>query len=259
MRVLVVDDEPLARDELIFMLRQCEGIEVVGQAASAPEALALFEQTTPDVVFTDLRMRGPDGIALAESLRARWPHVRVVVVSAHDEGALRAFEVHVSDYLLKPVRLQRLASTLRRLDEQRGLRRANRAPDVPASETQAVAIDEPATAAISRLAVKQGDAYVVLSVHDILYFEVRDLLVWAVTEHARHALDVSLTYLEEKLPADEFFRSHRGFLVQVKRIAAMEPSGNSTFDLVLDTPNRDRVPLARERARSLRRRIEFAG
>ena len=91
-RAIVVDDEPLARDELRFMLGQCEGVEVVGEARNAPEAQKLCHDERPDVAFLDLRMPGPDGVALAETLIADHPALKVVIVSAHDEGALREFE-----------------------------------------------------------------------------------------------------------------------------------------------------------------------
>ena len=119
-RAVVVDDEPLARDELRFMLGQCEGVEVVGEARNATEAQSLCEQQDPDVAFLDLRMPGPDGVALAESLMARSPDLQVVIVSAHDEGALRAFEARVADYLLKPVRLDRLRQAVERVRDATG-------------------------------------------------------------------------------------------------------------------------------------------
>src|SRR5690606_2109315 len=115
LRALVVDDEPLARDELRFLLEQCGGVEVTAEARGATEALALCEQSPPDVVFLDLRMPGPDGLALAQALRDRHPRAAVVMVSAHDDAALRAFDAEVVDYLLKPVRLERLRATLARI------------------------------------------------------------------------------------------------------------------------------------------------
>ncbi|MCA9601093.1 MAG: response regulator [Myxococcales bacterium] len=80
LRAMVVDDEPLARDELVFLLGQCGGVEVVAQASSAKDALEALGEATPDVAFVDLRMPGPDGIALAEAVRARSPRTQVIVV-----------------------------------------------------------------------------------------------------------------------------------------------------------------------------------
>lgn len=237
-RAIVVDDEPLARDELRFMLGQCEDVEVVGEARNAPEAQTLCDEARPDVAFLDLRMPGPDGVALAETLMANHPDLRVVIVSAHDEGALRAFEARVADYLLKPVRLERLRQAVERV----------RGESASASHER-----------LDRIAVRRKDAYVVLELDQVVYFEVKDELVWAVTEEDRFAIDKTLAMLEEELDSDAFFRSHRGFIVRYDRIRAIEPTGAGTFQLLLDHPDEPKIPLARERAKKLRERIPFSG
>lgn len=239
-RAIVVDDEPLARDELRFMLGQCDDVEVVGEARSAPDAQSLCDAERPDVAFLDLRMPGPDGVALAETLMANHPDLRVVIVSAHDEGALRAFEARVADYLLKPVRLERLRQAV---DRVRG---SNGKSSTPHER-------------LERIAVRRKDAYVVLELEDVVYFEVKDELVWAVTAQDRFAIDKTLAVLEHELDPEAFFRSHRGFIVRYDRIRAIEPTGAGTFQLLLDHPEEPKVPLARERAKKLRERIPFSG
>ena len=230
-RAIVVDDEPLARDELRFMLGQCEGVEVVGEARNAPEAQALCDEESPDVAFLDLRMPGPDGVALAETLMASHPDLKVVIVSAHDEGALRAFEARVADYLLKPVRLERLRQAVDRV----------RSPSGSATGSHE---------RLERIAVRRKDAYVVLELDRVVYFEVKD---------DRFAIDKTWAMLEEELDPESFFRSHRGFIVRYGRIRAIEPTGAGTFQLLLDHPEDPKVPLARERAKKLRERIPFSG
>lgn len=251
LRALVVDDEPLARDELRFLLEQCEGVTVIAEARGANEALKLCSADRPDLVFLDLRMPGPDGLALAQALRDRHPETAVVMVSAHDDAALRAFDADVVDYLLKPVRLERLRATLARVRQRR--------PPEPlegaASDEHATEGDEP----LDRLAVRRKGGYVVVDIANVLYFEVKDELVWAVTATDRFALDLTLATLEKRLPDEDFFRSHRAYLVRLTSIRHIEPAGSGTYELVLDHPEAPRVPLARERARQLRERIPFAG
>ena len=239
-RAIVVDDEPLARDELRFMLGQCEDVEVVGEARNATEAQGLCDEEQPDVAFLDLRMPGPDGVALAETLMANHPDLRVVIVSAHDEGALRAFEARVADYLLKPVRLERLRQAVARV-------RSASAGSANGPER------------LDRIAVRRKDAYGVLELADVIYFEVKDELVWAITEEDRFAIDKTLANLEGELDPDAFFRSHRGFIVRFDRIRAIEPTGAGTYQLLLDHPEEPKIPLARERAKKLRERIPFSG
>ncbi len=240
LKAIVVDDEPLARDELMFLLNECGGVDVVGQGANAAAALELCGTKTPHIAFVDLRMPGPDGIALADAIRARHPEVRVVMVSAHDDAAIRAFDAQVLDYLLKPVRLERLRDTLERVRAA-----------MPDENTSAEPLD--------RIAVRRKGAYVVIDMNSVVYFEVRDELVWAVTQDDRYAIDLTLAALTKRVSEDVFFRSHRGVIVRIARIRSIEPTGGSTYELVLDHPDSPRVPLARERVRQLRAKIPFAG
>ncbi len=239
LRALVVDDEPLARDELVFLLESLD-VEVLAQAGDAQKALELCEQHELDIVFVDLRMPGPDGLALAESLMKRKADLAIVVVSAHDDGAIRAYEAGVLDYLLKPVRLDRLEKAVARARE--------RVPQAPPSE-----------APLTRLAVRRRGKLVVVNIDDVVLFEMKDELVWAVTQTDRYALDLTLSAVEQRVSSTQFFRSHRGVLVRLDRIVGMEPAGAGTFDLLLDHPEELRVPLARERARLLRELIPIAG
>ncbi|MGB9341622.1 MAG: LytTR family DNA-binding domain-containing protein, partial [Polyangiales bacterium] len=173
-------------------------------------------------------------------LMANHAELKVVIVSAHDEGALRAFEARVADYLLKPVRLDRL---------RQAVGRVRSAPAGAASNHEW----------LERIAVRRKDAYVVLELGDVIYFEVKDELVWAVTDVDRFAIDKTLANLEGELDPDAFFRSHRGFIVGYDRIRAIEPTGAGTYQLLLDHPDAPKIPLARERAKKLRERIPFSG
>jgi DNA-binding LytR/AlgR family response regulator len=249
LRTILVDDEPLARDELAFLLSEVGGVEVVGQASDAAEAMKLAEREEPQLAFVDLRMPGPDGIALAQALKRRHPELQVIVVSAHDDAALRAFEAQVLDYVLKPVRMERLRAAIERAVLNLSPNRGSQSHPPPATRE----------APLERLAVRRGGVYVVLELLDVIYFEMKDELVWAVTASDRVALDLTMTTLEQRLPEGAFFRSHRGALVRIDKIRAMEPAGAGTYELVMDHPEAPRVPLARERARLLKELIPFAG
>lgn len=245
LRAIIVDDEPLALDELAFLLAEVGGVEIVARASDAHEALACAERVELDVAFLDVEMRGPDGIALAQALKRRQPQLQIVMVTAHQDAALRAFDAAVLDYVLKPARLERVQTAVKRAQ----------AALAPLRAAAAAGKEGP----LERLAVRRGGVYHVLEVADVVYFEMKDELVWAVTGSDRFALDLTMTNLEQRLPDGAFFRSHRGALVRVDKIRAMEPAGAGTYELVLDHPDSPRVPLARERARLLRERIPFAG
>lgn len=239
LRAMVVDDEPLARDELVFLLDELD-VKVVGQAGDAAAALDALEASDPDLVFVDLRMPGPDGLALSESLMKRRESLSIVVVSAHDDGAIRAYEAGIVDYLLKPVRLERLAKAVERARERTP---GPKSPDAP----------------LTRLAVRRRGTLVVVNIDDVVWFEVKDELVWAVTDEDRFALDLPLSAVEQRVPEGQFFRSHRGTLVRLDRIRGLEPAGAGTYELHLEHPDAPKVPLARERARLLKELIPVAG
>lgn len=237
LRAIIVDDEPLARDELAFLLGQCQSVEVVGEAPSAIAARQLCEETRPELAFVDLRMPGLDGLALAESLREEHPDLEVVIVSAHDDGAIRGFDARITDYLLKPVRLERLQRTLDRVAaiRERGSSKSK----------------------LQGFAVRRKGAYVVVDLRDVVYFEARDEMVWAVTPEGRFEVDWTLSSLSQELDDAVFFQSHRGCIVRLDRIRRIEPTGARRFQLVLDHPGEPTLPLSRDRVRLLRRRIPF--
>lgn len=238
LRAVIVDDEPLARDELTFLLGQCDRVDVVGEASGVVEARALCAEHRPEVAFIDLRMPASDGITLAQQLRGEFPGLAVIIVSAHEEAAIRGFEACITDYLLKPVRLRRLRQALERVS----------APVDSGNDDDS---------RFRRFAVRRRGAFVVVEVRDVVYFEARDELVWAVTEEDRYAMDVRLTRLARRLDPTEFFQSHRSCIVRIDRIRKIERAGARTFRLLLEHPDQPRIPLARERAPKLREQIPF--
>lgn len=237
LRVIVVDDEAPARDELTFLLQQCKGVEVVGEAGCDAEAESLCETWRPQAAFIDLRMPGLSGLALAELLRKKCPDLEIVIVSAHGEGAIDGFDARITDYLLKPVRLDRLRRTLEHV--------AARLHLLGGAER------------LERFAVRRKSSYVVVEVRDVVYFEARGELVWAVTERDRFALDRTLTILADQLDEKVYFQCHRSCIVRIDRIRTIEPAGARSYRLLLDHPDDPRVPLARDRSAKLRERIPF--
>jgi DNA-binding LytR/AlgR family response regulator len=235
--VIVVDDEAPARDELTFLLQQCKAAEVVGEAGFAAEAERLCETQQPQVAFIDLRMPGLSGLALAEHLRKKCPDLEIVIVSAHDEGAIAGFDARITDYLLKPVRLDRLRRTLERVTARLHL--------LAGAER------------LERFAVRRRGSFVVVEVRDVVYFESRGELVWAVTERDRFALGRTLTTLADELDEKVYFQCHRSCIVRIDRIRTIEPAGARSYRLLLDHPDDPRVPLARDRSAKLRERIPF--
>jgi two-component system response regulator LytT len=235
LRVLIVDDEAPARSELRFLLERIDGVEVVGEAASAREALALAEHVGYDLVFLDIQMPGgAGGIEAARRLRALPDAPSVVFVTAHDDRAVQAFAVDAADYVLKPVREERLLTAVRRVRATRGGSAGPGGGPV-------------------RVPTQGADGSVLLIDPDsIAYAEADRDHAWVVTvDGLRHSSPRSLRELEDLLP-NGFLRIHRSHLVNLARVAAVEQAeGGGTCVRVVE-PVGVRLAVARRQVRSLR-------
>lgn len=215
MKVLIVDDEPLARLRLRSLLQGLHELdaglepELAGEAADADEALALMRAESVDVVLLDIRMPGPGahmGLRLAARLKALPQPPAVVFVTAHSEHALKAFELDAVDYLTKPVRRERLLAALQRVAQR--LRPA----------TEAAPLEAPA------LVVNERGRVLRLPLAEVLYLKAEQKYVTVRTAGHSHLIDETLAELEQQL-GDAFIRVHRNALVGRHAIRALERRG----------------------------------
>jgi two-component system LytT family response regulator len=238
MGCLLVDDEPLARERLRELLDEADAdVNVVAEAEGGKEAVSLIHDCEPDVVFLDVQMPVLDGfdvVDLLPSNSADRPHI--VFVTAYDEYAIQAFEVHALDYVTKPVRLERLNRTLSRVrdalsDEQEAL------DDLRTSRRDRV---------LKRLTVHVGRRLRVVPLDDVRWIEADDGFVFAHTEDGRYRTEFTLSDLEERLPPDDFVRTHRSTIVNLDAAYEFvpEPAGTATLRLRDGTE----VKVARRRA-----------
>ena len=229
LRVLLVDDEELARMRLRSLVEDCLGplCEVVGEAANATQALVWLATRECDVLLLDVRMPGRDGLQLAEELRvaassASTRPPAIVFVTAHAEHALKAFDLDAVDYLTKPVRRERLQAALARVAQRMGL--------VPAVANVSVSAGSADSTAV--IVVTDRGRLVRVPVADVLYLKAELKYVTLRTASGTHLLDDSLSDLEQRLtrqPDLRFIRIHRNALVACKAVLALErrtPSGN---------------------------------
>ena len=206
-RVLLVDDEPMANTTLRHLLKAFPSVEVAG-VCTEPEAALEFCATQPvDAVFLDIEMPRVKGMELADKIRSLLPEVRLVFVTAYPDYALRAFDVSALDYLLKPVDRDRLASTVDRLERQ--------TTDSKADPGQWIV-------------GKAGSRVCRLMAGDILFFVVEERRTFAVTEREKVRVAGSLSHWRSELPPQRFFRCHGSYLVNIEKIVSVEPGlGNS--------------------------------
>ncbi len=205
LRVLIVDDETLARTRLRTLLGCCHhhDVQIVGEAANAPQAMALVQHQQPDVVLLDIQMPGVDGIQLAQAFRSL-PHPPLLIfVTAHAEYAVSAFELEAVDYLTKPVRLERLQSALDKAQRMAGLL------GLSATETSPECLLMSELGKVVRLPL----ARVIYLKAELKYITVR-------TADASYVHDSSLSQIEERYPG-RFLRIHRNALVAPHAIKAL--------------------------------------
>lgn len=250
LRVVIADDEPRARQFLEKLLSEHEGLEVVGVARNGAEAFALIGRTRPDAVFLDIHMPDLSGLEVARHLTGDDAPI-VVFVTAYDQHAVEAFELAALDYVLKPIRRERLAETVKRVRaEALEGRRANRAAvrEALASEPLAASSSQP----LSRLPVRHRREVKLLDLADVPMVFSRDRLVLARSEGKEFLVDYTLQELEGRLPEGRFVRVHRGALVNVD---AIESYGAEDGVLVLRLKDGTRVEASERRAADVRRRL----
>jgi DNA-binding LytR/AlgR family response regulator len=211
LRVLAVDDEPPALDELVFSLRQHERIGCVTAASDATEALRLLHSDDFDAVFLDIHMPGLNGMELAHLLQRFARQPAVVFVTAFDDHAVEAFEVKAVDYLLKPLRAERLHEALAKVDQALG-----RAAVITAG------VSTPPSAVASSsdrvIPVEVGNRTVLVKLSTISYVEASGDYVRLYADGASYLLRASLSALEDEWSSAGFVRIHRGYLVDLTRV-----------------------------------------
>jgi two-component system LytT family response regulator len=230
-RTLIVDDEPPARDGLRARLGISPDIEVVGEAADGLAAVESIVGLVPDLVLLDIQMPGIDGFeVLSRASRSHLP--LVVFVTAFDRYALRAFEVHAIDYLLKPVSASRLERALDRV--RRELLRDEQAERVKlASLLESRESGAGSSGYVNRWAVKQRDRYVLLRAEEVDWIESAANYVRFHTRAGAHLMRGTLAGLAQSLDPARFVRIHRSTIVNVDRVREIRPEWHGDFEVVL--------------------------
>jgi two-component system LytT family response regulator len=226
-RVLIVDDEPIARRGIRRYLAEQDGIEVVGEAANGLSAVAQIHELHPDIVFLDVQMPDLDGFGVIENVETTSPAPVYIFVTAHDAHALRAFEVHAVDYLLKPYDKERFARALahaRQVLEQRG--KANRDLEPLLQSLRNLHPFE-------RFVVKDKKRIFFVPVSNVLWIEAMGNYACIHTAKGSHLLRETLTHLEEKLATHHFIRVRKSAIVNGAFISEIRPMFDGVYDIVL--------------------------
>ena len=243
MRILIVDDEALARQRLKRLLVDIEMVDIIGEAEDGVQAVELIEREQPDLVLLDIQMPGLDGFGVIEALEQPPP---IVFITAYDQYAIRAFEINAIDYLLKPFSRERLVEAIHRAqekqtDEQHFASRFSPLLENLASQGQH----------LTRLAVRDRNCIRVLNVVDVDWISVENEQTFVHVASEAYPIRRTLTDLEARLDPACFFRAHRSTIVNLDRVKEIIPWFKGSHKLRLTTGAE--VELSRAQARALRK------
>ena len=229
LRALVVDDEPVARRRLKTLL-ESEKVEVIGECETGEQAIEAIEQLRPDVVFLDVQMPGLDGFDVVDALEPG-RHPDIVFVTAYDRYAVRAFDVHAVDYLLKPFERGRLRKALERLAARSDAREAGRRVHAAVDSVRA---QQP----LRRVLIKTSGRIYAVRVEDIDYIEAAGHYLELHTGATTHLVRDTIGALEARLDPSRFVRIHRSVMVNIDRIRELQPAFHGEFVVSLHTGHR---------------------
>jgi two-component system, LytTR family, response regulator len=229
-RALVVDDEPLARERIRALLESEPDIEYVGECANGREAITSIEEMEPDLVFLDVQMPVVDGLGVVEAVGAdKMP--AVIFVTAYDRYALRAFEVHALDYLLKPFDRQRFQKALQRVRQQ-----LNRDQSVVNVNERLVALLEESQGGrkpLERLVIKNAGRVFFVKTEEIDWIEAASNYVRLHVGKEAHLLRETMNSLESRMDPQRFLRIHRSTIVNIERIQELQPWFHGDYVVIL--------------------------
>lgn len=247
MRTLIVDDEAPARDRLKRYLAGLEGVEVIGEASDGVQAVEMIEAQSPDLVLLDIQMPGLDGFGVVDALEQP---PSIVFVTAYNQYAIRAFEIHALDYLLKPFSRERLAKAIHRAQEALAEGHDVGAQLRPLLEGLAAEGQY-----LTRLAVRDRDSIRVLDTGEVDWIGLKDEQVTVHVGNKAYPIRRTLTELEARLDPKRFFRAHRSAIVNLDRVQEIVPWFKGSHILRLTTGAE--VDLSRAQARALRRILDW--
>jgi two-component system LytT family response regulator/two-component system response regulator LytT len=259
MRVVVVDDEQLAREELCFQLEQVGNAEVVAQAGNGLEALAAVERHDPDLVFLDVQMPGLTGFEVARRLLEHSEESPALIfVTAFDQHAIEAFEVNAVDYLLKPVDAARLEQALQRARRRLSAERSGEKAPLNDQLERIVKMMSGRQIRRDQVAVKVGERFLLVQADDIIYASLADESINIVTGHVAGTSNYrTLDDLQGRLDPEIFWRVHRSHLVNINKIKEIVPWFSRNYILKMKDAKATEIPVSRAQTKRLREYLQL--
>ncbi|MES2448212.1 MAG: response regulator [Bacteroidota bacterium] len=246
-KTIIIDDEQLARQRIKRLLKEYDEVDIVAEAENGQEGLTIIEQLKPDLIFLDIEMPILNGFEMLAKLNHQ---PKVVFTTAYDQYAIKAFEEGSIDYLLKPIELDRLDKTIKKL-KQTNLTTTNQVP------LEELIRQINGKKSIKTLTVKIGEKILLIKLSDIVHIQAEDKYVFLHTvDGKKHLTDFTLSTLEDKLP-EEFLRIHRGDIINTDYIKEIRKGFNGALIFVLNNTSESRVTSSRSNSEALRIRFDI--
>jgi two-component system response regulator LytT len=251
---LIIDDEQLARDELNYLIKHVDGVDVVAQGKNGVEAVNLIREHSPDIVFLDVQMPGLDGFGVIKRLldkKVAMP--QFIFATAFDQYAVKAFEVNAIDYLLKPFDKKRVAQAIEKVK----LRKKAETKSGPSEKLDTLvklleAQQQPASRS-SKIMVRAAGRLMLVDQKDICYASIEDGVISVTTLQFEGQSNCrTLEELLDGLDPNQFWRAHRGYVVNINRIKEVVPWFKSSYQLRMDDKKQTEVPVSRAQTKRLR-------
>ena len=263
---VIIDDEPLARQELQYLLEAAGGVDVLALGTNGIEAVELVREHKPDVLFLDVQMPGLDGFAVLKKIladrKSRLP--QVVFATAFDRYAVKAFEVNAVDYLLKPFDQSRLTQTLKKVNAARI--KSDSAEPAKAGDTSEAKLDAllrmveervptsaVATPRSGKVVVRAANRLLLVDQRDVCFASIEEGTISVVTKTLEGDSNCrTLEELQEQLDPEQYWRAHRSFLVNIQHIREVVPWFKSSYQLRMDDRKQTEIPVSRSQTKRLR-------
>jgi two-component system LytT family response regulator/two-component system response regulator LytT len=241
---VVIDDEKLALEELLYLLKDYPDVEVVGSADNGIHGVEIIEKMEPDVVFLDVQMPGLDGMGVIRKLRERTDELPYfVLVTAYDNYAIEAFRMEALDYLLKPVEKSRLDHTIQRAQRLFVEQRA----------AEPLAVTPRPKDQRTKILVKSAGRSFIVDSQDIVYATIDEGIITIVTSSLEGESNYkTIEELQSNLDPETFWRVHRSYLVNINRIREVIPWFKSSYQIRMDDKKQTEIPVSRVQTKRLR-------
>lgn len=245
LRAIIISNEELSLAQLLHVLSQQQTVHVLGTCTDPLQALTDIHKQKPDIIFLDLDLPVDNGLMIAEEILAIDENIAVVLITGHNEYAVRAFELNVADYLLKPISKRRLNWTLERINKRLNTGNCQSKPN-----TLSIFKTLNSTESLNKVFVWEDDRIILLPTTAVMFLTIEDRDVHVVTQQKNYITGQTLNYWEERLRNLHFFRCHRSYLVNLDKVEKILPLFGGTYNLKL--AGQMEVPVSRNYAKQLK-------